>query len=139
MAASDDFISSFINRPALGIMPTSDWPKLLQDSFLACNPKGLNQVFTMMCGTCANEGAFKAAFMHYREKQRLDSKQFGFSAEELSSCMKNAAPGAPDLSILSFEGSFHGRSLGSLSCTRSKALHKVDFPSFPWPACPFPQ
>jgi 4-aminobutyrate aminotransferase/(S)-3-amino-2-methylpropionate transaminase len=33
-------------------------------------PKGLNQVFTAMCGTCANEIAFKAVFMSYQHKQR---------------------------------------------------------------------
>ena len=128
-----------MNRPALGILPTSDWPQLIRDSFMAVAPKGLDQVFTMMCGTCANEGAFKAAFMKYRELQRKEIDQVGFSEEELSSCMCNQAPGTPDLSILSFEGSFHGRSLGSLSATRSKALHKVDFPAFPWPMAPFPQ
>lgn len=43
----------------------------------------------------------------------------------LDSCMENKAPGAPDLAILSFKGGFHGRMLGSLSATRSKAIHKA--------------
>ena len=41
------------------------------------------------------------------------------------SCMDNKAPGAPNLAILSFKSGFHGRMLGSLSATRSKAIHKV--------------
>ena len=40
--------------------------------------------------------------------------------------------------MLSFEGGFHGRSLGALSATRSKAIHKLDFPAFDWPVLPFP-
>jgi 4-aminobutyrate aminotransferase-like enzyme len=41
------------------------------------------------------------------------------------SCMDNKAPGSPQLAILSFKSGFHGRMLGSLSATRSKAIHKV--------------
>lgn len=40
-----------MNRPALGVMPVQEWPQLVQDSFLKVAPAGLNQVFTMMCGT----------------------------------------------------------------------------------------
>jgi 4-aminobutyrate aminotransferase/(S)-3-amino-2-methylpropionate transaminase len=40
--------------------------------------------------------------------------------------------------VLSFEGGFHGRSLGALSLTRSKPIHKLDFPAFRWPTAPFP-
>jgi 4-aminobutyrate aminotransferase/(S)-3-amino-2-methylpropionate transaminase len=39
--------------------------------------------------------------------------------------MDNKAPGSPQLAILSFKSGFHGRMLGSLSATRSKAIHKV--------------
>jgi len=28
---------------------------------------------------------------------------------------------------------------GALSCTHSKAIHKIDFPAFDWPVAPFPQ
>ena len=52
--------------------------------------------------------------------------------------MLNAQTEANALKILSFEGAFHGRSLGALSATRSKAIHKVDFPAFEWPVAPFP-
>lgn len=47
-------------------------------------------------------------------------------------------PGSPELSVISFKGGFHGRLFGSLSTTRSKAIHKLDIPAFDWPACPFP-
>lgn len=53
--------------------------------------------------------------------------------------MVNAAPGSPNLSILSFKGAFHGRTLGVLSTTHSKYIHKIDIPAFDWPIAPFPQ
>lgn len=43
----------------------------------------------------------------------------------MNSCMKNASPGSPDLVAMSFKSAFHGRLFGSLSLTRSKAIHKV--------------
>jgi 4-aminobutyrate aminotransferase/(S)-3-amino-2-methylpropionate transaminase len=53
--------------------------------------------------------------------------------------MRNQAPGSPNLSILSFKGGFHGRTLGALSTTRSKDIHKIDIPAFNWPAASFPK
>lgn len=53
-----------------------------------------------------------------------------FSPEQLSSCMQNQSPGSPNMSILSFTSAFHGRLFGSLSATRSKAIHKVGIPAF---------
>jgi 4-aminobutyrate aminotransferase/(S)-3-amino-2-methylpropionate transaminase len=98
----------------------------------------LSQITTLMCGSCANEVAFKAAFMRYQNIKRGGSG-VAFTQEELSSCMKNRAPGSPELSILSFEGAFHGRTFATLSATRSKELHKLDIPAFDWPAAPFPK
>eukprot|EP01114_Cavostelium_apophysatum_P015625 TRINITY_DN4298_c0_g1_i1.p1 TRINITY_DN4298_c0_g1~~TRINITY_DN4298_c0_g1_i1.p1 ORF type:complete len:338 (+),score=95.15 TRINITY_DN4298_c0_g1_i1:45-1058(+) len=135
-ARSDQWITATINRPALGIEPSSNWPSILESTFMGVAPKGLNQIFTAMCGTCANETAYKAVFMAHQNKKRGGKP---FSPEELQSCMKNQKPGSPDLKILSFSGGFHGRLFGSLSTTRSKALHKIDIPSFDWPVAPFPQ
>lgn len=53
--------------------------------------------------------------------------------------MLNQSPGSPALSVLSFKSGFHGRLFGSLSATRSKAIHKVDIPAFDWPCAPFPE
>jgi len=137
-AKTDEWVQATINRPALGISPNKDWPHKLNEIFMSVAPKGLKQVTTLMCGSCSNEVAMKAAFMKYQQKKR-GGPGVGFTAEELSSCMKNQAPGSPDLSFLSFKGGFHGRTFGSLSCTRSKDLHKIDIPAFNWPAAPFPQ
>uniref|UniRef100_A0A8C5R8T5 4-aminobutyrate aminotransferase n=1 Tax=Leptobrachium leishanense TaxID=445787 RepID=A0A8C5R8T5_9ANUR len=72
----------------------------------------------------------------------LSKKERGLNMvtqEELDSCMINKFPGCPDYSILSFMGGFHGRTMGCLATTHSKAIHKLDIPSFDWPIAPFPK
>jgi len=135
-AKSEEWITALINRPALGVEPSSTWPGIIEKTFMSVAPKGLDQIFTAMCGTCANETAYKAVFMAHQHKKRGGKP---FNEEELQSCMKNVAPGSPDLKILSFQGGFHGRLFGSLSTTRSKALHKMDIPAFNWPVASFPK
>uniref|UniRef100_A0A8C5GCU5 Uncharacterized protein n=1 Tax=Gouania willdenowi TaxID=441366 RepID=A0A8C5GCU5_GOUWI len=128
-------MSAFVNRPALGILPPENFPDKLTESLLSVAPSGMSRVQTMACGSCSNENAYKAMFITYRNKER------GYSApsvEDNTSCMINQAPGCPDLSILSFMGAFHGRTLGCLATTHSKAIHKLDVPSFDWPIAPFP-
>jgi len=100
-------------------------------------PRGLNQVFTAMAGSDANETAYKAAFMWKRRKER-GGPDVEFTADEISSSMNNQSPGSPHMSIMSFKKGFHGRLFGSLSTTRSKPIHKLDIPAFDWPQAPFP-
>lgn len=130
-------VSALINRPALGNFPGHDWASIVKSGILKVAPPGLNQVFTALSGSDANETAYKAAFMYRRQQERgFSSHQF--SQEECTSCMLNRAPGTPQLSILSFTSSFHGRLFGSLSTTRSKPIHKLDIPAFEWPQARFP-
>lgn len=129
--------SSIINRPALGNFPQHDWKSILEEGILKVAPKGLDQVFTAMAGSDANETAYKAAFMYKRQQQR-GGADVEFTNEEIESSMINQAPGAPQLSILSFKTGFHGRLFGSLSTTRSKPIHKLDIPAFDWPQATFP-
>ncbi len=106
-----------------------------------------------MCGSCSNENAFKAVCIWYANKHRGGKT---FTDEELKSSMFNKSPGSPTVSIMSFEGAFHGRTFGkiksyldldffffvflaALSCTHSKPIHKLDIPSFDWPIAPFPR
>uniref|UniRef100_A0A8D1DNC5 4-aminobutyrate aminotransferase, mitochondrial n=1 Tax=Sus scrofa TaxID=9823 RepID=A0A8D1DNC5_PIG len=98
-------VSTFINRPALGILPPENFVEKLRESLLSSKERG----------------------------------QSAFSKEELETCMINQAPGCPDYSILSFMGAFHGRTMGCLATTHSKAIHKIDIPSFDWPIAPFPR
>ncbi|KAI8099174.1 4-aminobutyrate aminotransferase [Halteromyces radiatus] len=129
------FQTALANRAALGVNPNKDWVDNVENAFMRVAPKGLDQVFTVMCGSCANENAFKTAFMYQAAKKRGDKD---FSLDELTSCMNNQAPGSPDMSILSFSQAFHGRLFGSLTATASKAIHKIDIPAFNWPKAPFP-
>lgn len=138
LARTDEFVQLAMNRPALGSFPPSNWDSIISDGLLKVAPPGLDQLFTMMCGSCANEGALKAAFFAYRQRER-GSRLAEFTSEELKSCMNNHTPGSPDLVAMSFRSGFHGRLFGSLSLTRSKAIHKVDVPAFDWPAVEFPQ
>ncbi|KAL9100173.1 MAG: hypothetical protein Q9163_004423 [Psora crenata] len=136
-AMSPEMASALINRPALGNFPQHDWADILKTGILKVAPKGLDQVFTAMAGSDANETAYKAAFM-WKRRQERGEHQAEFSAEEISSSMNNQAPGSPHMSILSFRSAFHGRLFGSLSTTRSKPIHKLDIPAFDWPQAPFP-
>lgn len=63
----------------------------------------------MMCGSCSNENAFKAICIWYANKYR-DGKPV--TDEELKSSMYNKPPGSPNLTLMSFEGAFHGRTFG---------------------------
>lgn len=141
-AAEDPLFGTFAHsRSALGLMPPKELPELLDDTFLKIAPKGMTRVQLMLCGSSANENVFKAAFFHFRAKQRAAEgvSATDFTDEELTTCMYNQSPGsANNLSIMSFSGGFHGRTLGALSCTHSKAIHKLDAPAFDWPTAPFP-
>jgi 4-aminobutyrate aminotransferase/(S)-3-amino-2-methylpropionate transaminase len=142
-ASSDPLFNSFAqSRSALGLMPPKELPQLLDETFLKVAPKGMTKVQTMLCGSSANENVFKAVFFHARARQReaQGREATDFSEEELSSCMENQAPGCTnDLSIMSFSGGFHGRTLAALTCTHSKTIHKIDVPAFDWPTAPFPR
>lgn len=129
--------SALINRPALGNFPSHDWAEILKTGILTVAPKGLDQVFTAMAGSDANETAYKAAFM-WRRQQERGGANVEFSEEDILSSMNNQSPGCPQLSILSFKTGFHGRLFGSLSTTRSKPIHKLDIPAFDWPQATFP-
>ncbi|ORY82887.1 putative 4-aminobutyrate transaminase [Leucosporidium creatinivorum] len=136
LAKTDAFATAAMARPALGSFPGTDWAGIIETGLLKVKPSGLDQLTTMQCGSSANEGAMKAAFLAYSNRRRGGKE---FTTEELESTMDNAAPGTPALSVLSLKGGFHGRMLGSLSTTRSKAIHKIDVPAFDWPAAPFPE
>lgn len=137
-AQTPEMVSGIVNRPALGTFPSHDWGTVLKTGILKVAPKGLDQVFTAMAGSDANETAYKAAFMWRRARDR-GGHHVEFTEEELNSVMANQSPGASNLSILSFKSGFHGRLFGTLSTTRSKAIHKLDIPAFDWPQATFPK
>lgn len=129
-------LKTMINRPALGVFPGKEWPNKLQNVLMPIAPKGLECITTMMCGSCSNENAFKNIFLWYCKNRRGINVEF--TEEEKTSCMINLPPGSPKLSILSFHGGFHGRTIGALSVTHSKYIHKIDVPALDWPIARFP-
>ncbi|EMG51021.1 gatA 4-aminobutyrate aminotransferase [Candida maltosa Xu316] len=135
-AKSDEMVNSIVNRPALACFPSTNYKQILEEGLLAAAPPGMDRIWTALSGSDANETAYKAAFMYQHAKIRGDKP---FTEEEIKSSMENKTPGASDMTILSFDKGFHGRLFGSLSTTRSKAIHKLDIPAFPWPKAPFPE
>ena len=142
-AQADPLMTTYsTSRCAIGLMPPVELPDLLEQTLLKIAPKGFTRVQTMLCGSSANENAFKSVFFKWRAADRVAGGRGAteFSETEIDSCMVNATPGsANELSILSFSGAFHGRTLAALSCTHSKPLHKLDVPALDWPTCDFPQ
>eukprot|EP00922_Rhytidocystis_sp_ex-Travisia-forbesii_P065389 GHVS01097166.1.p1 GENE.GHVS01097166.1~~GHVS01097166.1.p1 ORF type:complete len:500 (+),score=74.55 GHVS01097166.1:158-1657(+) len=128
------------HRAALGLLPPMEFGNKMRDVVMAVAPPGMTHAIPMACGSCANENAFKAAFMVHamRERQKGGRSPWEFTELDISSVMTNSAPGSPNFSVMSFEGGFHGRTMGALSCTRSKYIHKMDIPAFKWPCAPFP-
>lgn len=91
-----------MNRPALGSFPSNEWSETIHKGLLSVAPKGTPHLFTQvhahscpyspspvlthiiqMCGSCANEGALKAAFMAYRARQRGEQGIKDFTSEEV--------------------------------------------------------
>lgn len=134
---SPAMISALVNRPAIGNYPSMDLASILRDGLMRVRPAGLDHIFTAQSGSEANELAFKAAFMYYRRMQRGEGGEW--TDNEIKTTMQNQHPGSPDLAVLSFKDSFHGRGFASLSTTRSKPVHKMDIPSFKWPQATFPK
>ena len=122
-------------RPALGVAPPPEWVDLVEGPLMRCAPKGHDRVMTVTTGAEAVENALKAAFAWKARRRRGG---LAWTADDLTAVMRNQQPGINALKVISFEGGFHGRTLGALSATRSKAIHKLDFPAFDWPVVPFP-
>nr|XP_039270060.1 4-aminobutyrate aminotransferase, mitochondrial-like [Styela clava] len=131
-----NLVTKLVNRPSLFTFPSEDYPAMIENTLLSVAPRGLENVITMGCGSCSNENAFKAVFMSHQRKLRGELPLL--TEENIASTMQNKAPGSPHLSILSFGGGFHGRTIGCLSATHSKAVHKIDIPAFDWPVADFP-
>jgi 4-aminobutyrate aminotransferase/(S)-3-amino-2-methylpropionate transaminase len=123
-------------RPALGIAPPPQWVDIVERTMMRVAPAGLDRLVTVTTGSEAVENAIKAAFIRLAARRRGGAAP---SAADLDACMRNEQPGVERFQVISFEGGFHGRSLGALSLTRSKPIHKLDIPAFAWPAVPFPE
>lgn len=122
-------------RPALGIAPPAEWVDLVEGTLMRIAPAGMDRVVTVTTGSEAIENAMKAAFIAFANVKRGGVP---LAPEDIAASMRNDQPGINSMKVLSFDGGFHGRSLGALSATRSKPIHKLDIPAFAWPVAPFP-
>jgi 4-aminobutyrate aminotransferase / (S)-3-amino-2-methylpropionate transaminase len=122
-----DWNQHLLQRQSLGVMPTDDWDKQIDNSIgrINPNPATYDVKLTGGCGSVAVENAMKTAFLY---KARNEYCRTDYSLTNI----------APPYSILSFKGGFHGRTLGSLSATRSKPAHKWGIPAFGWPMSIYP-
>jgi 4-aminobutyrate aminotransferase/(S)-3-amino-2-methylpropionate transaminase len=120
-------------RPSLGVAAPPEWVDVV-GSLMRVAPTGMAHVCTVTTGAEAVENAIKTAFVGFLTRRRGGPP----SAADAERVMVNQQADANRLKVLSFSGGFHGRSLGALSATRSKAIHKLDFPAFDWPVVDFP-
>lgn len=138
---------------SLGVMPNEEFPNLVNNIINKMSPSGCE--FLHMgcgCGSGANENAFKAAFLYKYMKdfgtkglvlnpmdinEIPDCNRF-FLEHHKTTSMMNLSPGSPNYKILSFKNGFHGRTLGCLSATRTKWMHKIGIPAFIWPEIDYP-
>ena len=135
-ARSDPMITSTVSRAALGAFPRSDFPDAIEKALVSIAPKGLKNCQTMLCGASANEHAIKQAFIWYQTQKRGGKPP---NDEYLTSCMEQKLPGTPNLTVLGFQGGYHGRTMATLSVTRCKTYQKVDIPAFQWPIAKYPR
>ncbi|EYF04666.1 Hypothetical protein CAP_4342 [Chondromyces apiculatus DSM 436] len=138
VARSDEFVRGSINPTSSPFCPASSWFDVLE-GLKAYAPKGMQRIFCVDAGTEGIENALKAAFIVHGERRRVaaggPANPLELPAEEQEAILANAGS---DAVIVSFSGAFHGRTMGSLSCTHSKTIHKADIPAFRWPIAPFP-
>ena len=113
------------HRFANGMFPDKEHIRLLDTTLQRCYPQFMDQkkgyIHTDVSGALANEAAIKAAFL-WKMKQLKDPK-----------------PDANKLKMISFENSFHGRTLGTLSATHAQPQYRKDLPLLEWDTIPFPK
>jgi 4-aminobutyrate aminotransferase/(S)-3-amino-2-methylpropionate transaminase len=124
-----------IQRPALGVQPPIEYPKLLHELIMKVCPDGMSEVYLSCgCGSSANVNALKFSFLKkFFELKGTDK----ITPEEESSILLGQEPGAPKFSVLSFEGGYHGKYLDTLSLSKYGTNNSLAVHS--WPLAPFPK
>ena len=120
-------------------MPPIEWPNLINFIMSKMAPENLDFFHAYCgCGTGANENAIKAAFLkkYYKENIKISDEKYNELCN--TSCMINLPPGTSEYEMISFDKGFHGRSLGCLSVSYSKPIHKIGIPAFKWHKVEFP-
>ena len=70
-AATSDLVQTALaSRTGNGFNPMKEMNQVQHDAFMSVAPPGMERVLPSMCGTCANESAFKVAMMNYAQQKR---------------------------------------------------------------------
>jgi 4-aminobutyrate aminotransferase/(S)-3-amino-2-methylpropionate transaminase len=137
---SEAFQRASINPTTSPFIPAKTWLDCVDRIASRYAPKNAAKMFCVDGGGEGVEAALKAAFIVHgetrREREGRPKNPLDLAPAELQAIVDNQK--GSDAVVLSFHGGFHGRGLGSLSATHSKAMHKADLPCFPWPSVPFP-
>ena len=125
-------VSQHLNtRMALAVFPSQDADHILRKSFVDLLPRGLDYVFPTMCDDCSIEVAIKLVTIEFMGRGRADPSVI--PQLELDSCMTNSLPGTPEVAILSFEGSAHGKLFGGISTSSQSDAKFSGLPRLKWP------
>jgi 4-aminobutyrate aminotransferase / (S)-3-amino-2-methylpropionate transaminase len=138
-ARSDAFVRASVNPTSTPFLTAAGWIDFLQELQTRWAPRGMAKVFCVDGGGEGVDAALKAAFIRHGENRREHEGRprdpLQLPDDEKDDILRNQGT---DAVALSFDGAFHGRTLGSLSATHSKVIHKADLPAFAWPSVPFP-
>jgi 4-aminobutyrate aminotransferase/(S)-3-amino-2-methylpropionate transaminase len=123
-------------RPAMGVLPPQEYPKLLHELIDKIGPEGVHEVYLSCgCGSSANVNALKFAFLKkFFELKGTDK----ITPEEERTILIGQEPGAPKFSVVAFEGGYHGKFLDLLSLTGKENTYEF-VPKHNWPIAPFPK
>jgi len=109
LMSQPEIVSMAINRPATNLFPPEQFLELLKETFPKISPHDHGYIWLGSSGSEAVEAAMK----HCSRKRKSTN-------------------------FLSFEGGFHGRTIGALSMTNTNPLWKQGFPQLPTLTAPFP-
>ena len=107
----------FLNQsPNLSEYPPQEFPAMIRENVMQAAPEGLTEVYlTDGLGTLANETAIKLALLKYQEWHGDND----------------------NLSVLGFQHSVHGRSLGATSASGTSKVRSSQ-PTYDWPTASLP-
>lgn len=136
---SEAFVRAAANPTSTPFVTTPGWLDFMDAMEKQFAPRGMARMFCVDAGGEGVEAALKAAFILHGERRRAASggpaNPLLLPEPDLAKMLDNQGT---DAVAISFSGAFHGRGMGPLSATHSKAIHKADIPAFPWPTAPYP-
>lgn len=122
-------------KPSLGYTPPAEYPKMLLELMNKVGPKNLHEVLlTNGSGSAANDAAIKIAILNKLYELKGNDN---LSKEEVMDCFANRK-----LSVLGFEGGYHGNYLSTLSASGNGNYNASLYSGVSnanWPIAPFPK